>query len=100
MAVRLRLCAGWRPRRVASGIVAVLVGLVLIAYGGASVYVYDRLSLIAATCTERADPASFMVDGVDTGPYWMPPTFLRALGDGGVPSSSVSPWAWASASLG
>jgi dipeptidyl aminopeptidase/acylaminoacyl peptidase len=53
------------------GIVVVLLGL--IAYGAASVVVYDRLSRIEKVCSGgRSDPTAFEVEGVDTTPYLLP----------------------------
>jgi uncharacterized protein len=79
-----------RPRRrrrwLAIGLVAVV--LVLVAYGGASAVVYDRLSQITKVCSGgRADPTSFEVTGVDTKPYLLPaPTDVRfpARSDNGI----------------
>ena len=60
-----------RRRLVRIGAIATL--LVLLAYGAASVYVYDKLSRIDVVCSGgRADPSAFKVDGVDTTPYLLP----------------------------
>jgi dipeptidyl aminopeptidase/acylaminoacyl peptidase len=53
--------------------VAILAAVVL-GYGAASVYVYNRLSLIPEVCSGgRADPTAFKVEHVDTTPYRLPP---------------------------
>lgn len=61
-----------RRRRWVRLTIAALVVLV-IAYAGASVYVYDQLSRIDTVCSGgRSDPTSFEVEGVDTTPYLLP----------------------------
>ena len=62
----------WRRR---TGIVVLAVlALAALAYVGASLVVYDKLSLTSAECgqTNQNTPASFTTDGVDTGPNLMP----------------------------
>jgi hypothetical protein len=47
-------------------LVAVALAVLLVAYGGASVLVYDKLSAVTAVCSGgRADPTSYTVPNVD-----------------------------------
>ena len=65
----------FRPRRrlrLRYIVVAALAAL-LVAYGAASVLVYDQLSRVTAVCSGgRADPASYTIPNVDTTPYLLP----------------------------
>jgi uncharacterized protein len=54
-------------------VIAAALVIAAVAYGGASVYVYNQLSLIPEVCSGgRADPTSFKVENVDTTPYLLP----------------------------
>jgi dipeptidyl aminopeptidase/acylaminoacyl peptidase len=54
-------------------LVAVALAALLVAYGGASVLVYDKLSAVTAVCSGgRADPTSYTVPNVDATPYLLP----------------------------
>lgn len=54
-------------------IVAAALVALLVAYGGASVLVYDKLSRVTSVCSGgRADPASYTIPNVDTTPYLLP----------------------------
>ena len=59
-------------------LIAVALAALVIAYGGASVLVYDKLSRVTAVCSGgRVDPASYTIPNVDTTPYLLPePTVL------------------------
>jgi uncharacterized protein len=62
-----------RPGSRLLAVVGTAFVLVVVAYGGASVYVYDQLSRIPEPCSGgRADPTSFRVKEVDTTPYLLP----------------------------
>jgi uncharacterized protein len=67
-----------RPRRRLRYLIAVALAALVIAYGGASVLVYDKLSRVTTVCSGgRADPASYTIPNVDTTPYLLPePTVL------------------------
>jgi fermentation-respiration switch protein FrsA (DUF1100 family) len=62
-----------RPRRWRDRVAVLAVVLAILTYAGASVVVYDRLTAIGATCGDRSDPTSFVVEGVDTRPYHLSP---------------------------
>jgi dipeptidyl aminopeptidase/acylaminoacyl peptidase len=69
-----------RPRRRLRYLFAAAFAVVLVAYGGASVLVYDKLSRVTAVCSGgRADPVSYTVPNVDTTPYLLPePTTISS----------------------
>jgi dipeptidyl aminopeptidase/acylaminoacyl peptidase len=73
------------------------VALVLVAtagYAAASVYVYDRLSSTVALCpgTPPNDPTSFVVEGIDTAPYVMPPAQSVMFPARGDPAVIIDAW--------
>jgi uncharacterized protein len=66
--------ASWVRRNRRRLAALVIVAVVVLAYVGVSLVVYDKLSLTSAECgrTNQNTPASFTTDGVNTGPYRMP----------------------------
>ena len=61
--------------RLLRGLAIGLPILLLLGYGGASLYVYDQLSHADSDCAQVSnpgDPDTFEIEGVDTEPYHMP----------------------------
>lgn len=99
--------AGPRPsrrRRWATVAVIVLAVLALLAYLGASLIVYDRLSLTRAKCASASGigtPAAFTVPDrdIDTGPYLMPEFEDVRFASRGDPAITIAAW-WIPADRG
>ena len=89
-------------RRLLPVVAAVLVVAGLLAYGGASVIVYDQLSAVTAHCggaDADQSPTSFQVAGIDTRPYLMPAPESVTFPSRNDPDVKISGW-WEPSSAG
>jgi dipeptidyl aminopeptidase/acylaminoacyl peptidase len=88
-----------KRRRWLTVLVIAVPVLALVAYFGASWYVYDQLSASEAGCSNEgvADPTAYTIEGVDTTPYLLPPPENVRFASRGDPGIEIAGWWFVSA---